>query len=310
MKENEEQKKKTRESQDGSSGGSGTAGGGGEEREKMLTDEKENGAETISSGDGSSRQRRESNRLSTVVGHSGGEEEEGAMVVLKSKRSLQFPRNDVRTVKSPTVKITKVTSHQRQSGFAKPLKKPMSSSRQRGAGATSQTDTKPLSRASMKDAARQTDTVNQNREFDEQGIVVLCPSEDRTPSCLEDIHGTESEGNCKSVVIGGEVVDSDSSSVVMECSSSSMASPSISSVCVASKGSKFSPVRQSPRLLKSRMVEKGCVRKASGERRKKSEADNKKEKSLKAVSHYTHVHVHVHVALLMCLCNIFDVLFM
>lgn len=307
MKENEEQKKKTRESQDGSSGGSGTAGGGGEEREKMLIDEKENGAETIGSGDGSSRQRRESNRLSTVVGHSGGEEEEGTMVVLKSKRSLQFPRNDVRTVKSPTVKITKVTSRQRQSGFAKTLKKPMSSSRQRGAGATSPTDTKPLSRAAlMKDAARQTDTVNQNREFEEQGIVVLCPSEDRTPSCLEDVHGTESEGNCKSVIIGGEVVGIDSSSVVMECSSSSMASPSVSSICVASEGSKFSPVRRSPRLLKSRMVEKGRVRKASGERRKKSETDNKKEKSLKAVSHY----VHVHVALLMCLCNIFDVLFM
>ena len=83
-------------------------------------EDKENGAED---GENLGR-RREKER-------GGRSEGEG---VLKSRRSLNFPRSDVRLVKSPTVKITRLplslSSRKGQSGFNKSMPPPTSKSKE------------------------------------------------------------------------------------------------------------------------------------------------------------------------------------
>ena len=106
--QNSKKQQKQRESE-GQGKRKNTESSKGEEGGKVETEDKENGAEG-----GESVRRREK--------EIGEKEERGREgVVLKSRRSLNFPRSDVKLVKSPTVKITRLPSSLRQSGFAKSI---------------------------------------------------------------------------------------------------------------------------------------------------------------------------------------------
>lgn len=85
----EEQKRKSVES------------GQGEEGETTITEDKENGVE----GGGNSKREKPS-----LERRSGGQ----GVPILKSRRSLNFPRTNIRLVKSPAVKITKISSLSRR----------------------------------------------------------------------------------------------------------------------------------------------------------------------------------------------------
>ena len=245
----------------------------GEEGGKTLTSsEKENGAEN-----GDNRTEGEIGGQELSMGRDGG-------VVLKSRRSLQFPRNDVRMIKSPTVKITRVSPRQRQ--FAKPTKlvgkKKMAALRSR--------TTKSAAAVTPQEVAQLTTVTKQSSKRRPTGSVddgrVATSAVKKEPPCSSTSKDTPDEMDIqgrRDSTVGQE--DGDDSSVVME-RPSSLHSP-VSPTCASYKGVWPSPVRRSPRL-KGKMAESHKKEASSldgGTKGKKSDAE-RKEKSLKAVSHH------------------------
>ena len=241
----------------------------GEERDKMELDDKENGAE---GGEDLRRTEKE-------IGEK--EEREGRGVVLKSQRSLNFPRSDVKLVKSPTVKITRLPSslsRKRQGGFAKPLPPPTGKSKV----ANPQTKPSNMSRGFL---VEQTVNVTNQDQRSEGRSLIVSPVKDKSRTTSE-ISEDDMQENQE---VGGD------SSVAMECSSSvlSPSTPPCSEGLSATgtSGVSSSPrpaLRRSPRLKKrlSDAKKGSSSRHGDGAKKKrKSDSDKKKEKSLKAVSH-------------------------
>ena len=255
LKENEEQKRKD------------VDGGRGEEEGERVSEEKENKGE--GGGDERGREKRESGKLSSASKSCDG-------VMFKSRRSLQFTRSDVRTAKSPTVKITRISSRQRQTSFSKRLKLV---DKQKAAGAI-QNGTRSTSAPTF--ALQSTIAANQGGGvYDEGREIINSPTKSKTS--LETISMTEdSERN--DTVVGHEI--GDDLSVAMECSSSVMAPP----LSPANGGSSSSPLRRSPRLKsKYKPTNTGRATDSSSSRqsdvrKRKSDTERKKEKSVKAVS--------------------------
>ena len=255
----------------------------GEEREKTKTEDKENGAE-----DGENLRRRE-------------KASEG--VLLNSQRSLNFPRSDVRLVKSPTVKITRLPSsvsrkRQRVSGsFAKPAPPPAS----KNVNKVANLQTKPSNNSSRGPLVQQTaaNVTNQNQTI--EGGIVMSPVKGKSRTSTETFRdGIQENDADMEQEVGGD------SFIAMECSASVL-SPSTPPPCTGSSeglltgaaGSTStsaisSPVlRRSPRLKKrlsnaKNLKEGGSSRRDGGssdaKRKRRSDTDKRKEKSLKAVS--------------------------
>ena len=248
--------------------------GKGEEGGKMMMDDKEN----AEGGESVRRREKESG------GERGRRGEEGA-AVLKSRRSLNFPRSDVRLVKSPTVKITRLPSslsRKTPSGFAKPT-----------CMLPNKVQTK-ASKSSRGPLVQQTTNVTNQIQVIEEGVV-MSPTKGRSRTTAEIFKDGMQENDVDmSQEMGGD------SFVAMECSSSVL-SPSTppctgsSEDLSAGAGSGVSSpaLRRSPRLKKrlSDAKKGSSSRQDSGsdiKKRRKSSTDKKKEKSLKAVSHCSH----------------------
>lgn len=266
-KQKEQKEKEQRVSEEQKRRSTGThSSRGAEGDQNMAGFDKENGDEERGNQE---REREEGSQLEMV--------NSSKSVKLKSRRSLQFVRNDVRMVKSPTVKITRISSsHQRHSGFAKPLK-PMGKHKIAALQTMSKSTT-------TREALRQTTMTNQEGRVParvvNQGVILTSPAEDRTS--LED-PATETQVNDSTV---GQVSDE---SPAMECTPLS-ASPS-SPACTSTgdnSGAWTSPVRRSPRLKgrpsDARKTASSSDSGACGSKRKKSDTERKKEKSLKEVS--------------------------
>ena len=207
--------------------------------------------------------------------------------ILKSRRSLQFPRNDVRTVKSPTVELTKISSRQMQIGFPKSLKLTCDrkASELRAAGATTlmtQTGERACQRgSSITQGGGPTEVLSASSTLRET-----------KPDSREDVAsevdgGRQGESSTTTTTVSLDLPCD--SSVAMECLSS-VASPASLS-CVGNEEleeSLTSPLRRSPRLKDRRSgdAEKTRASRGSGGggKRRESKSEKKKEKSLKAVS--------------------------
>ena len=264
-RENEEQGK--RKSTEGGSKGE-------EERAKMVMEDKENGAE----GGENLGRRREKER--------GGRSEGEGM--LKSRRSLNFPRSDVKLVKSPTVKITRLplslSSHKGQNkSMPPPTSKSKETSLQTKASKCS--TRRPL--VVQQTAANAT---NQNQAIEEGVMTLPIKGKLRTTTELYEEGMQENDGAGTDQEVGGD------SSVAME-TCSSVLSPSTLPCAGTSEGlsaggvgSPAPALRRSPRL-KKRLSDsmKGSTSLSDGgsdaKKKRRSDGDKKKEKSLKAVSH-------------------------
>ena len=202
--------------------------------------------------------------------------------MFKSHRSLQFPRNDVRTIKSPTVKITRISSHKRQ-----PLQsgKTMKSTGKQRMAVQIRTS-KSSASATSSESIQHTATAKQGNErgasrTPERGVATS-GVKNRTTGTLstKDIPRNEiQKGNDSAVNFK---VEGDSSTT-MECPPS-VSSP-LSPTFAGNKGVWPSPVRRSPRL-KSKMADtkrEGTSHKGDAGR-KKGDTEKRREKSLKAVS--------------------------
>ena len=264
---------------------------GEEERGKMVMEDKENGAE---GGENLGRRREKEGGGRKTVERGGRSEGEG---VLKSRRSLNFPRSDVRLVKSPTVKITRLpsslSSRKGQSGFTKPV--PPSTSKSKGTNLQTKAS-KGSARRPLVVQQTAVNATNQNQAIEEGAMT-------------SSIKGTATE-----LFQGGmqEKVDDDisqevggDSSIAME-TCSSVLSPSTPPCAGTSEGlsaggagsgvDSLAPgpgLRRSPRL-KKRLSDsmKGSTSHSDGgsdaKKKRRSDGDKKKEKSLKAVSFYFH----------------------
>lgn len=277
--QNSKKQQKRRESEEQGKRKS-TESGKGEEGGKMVMEDKEN-----AEGGASVREREKEG------GWERGRSEGGSAVVMKSRRSLNFPRSDVRLVKSPTVKITRLPSslsRKSQGGFAKPMPP--------NKVANLQTKASKSSRGPL--VQQTTNVTNQNQVIEEG--VVKSPTKGRSRTTAEIFKDGMRENDADmSQEMGGD------SSVAMECSSSVL-SPSTPPCTGSSEGllagagsSVSSPaLRRSPRL-KKRLADakKGSSsRQDSGsdaKKKRRSNTDKKKEKSLKAVSHYMYFHTQI-----------------
>lgn len=277
--QNSKKQQKQRESEEQGKRRS-TESGKGEGGRKMVMEDKEN-----AEGGVSVRKKEKED------GGERGRSEGGGTVVLKSRRSLNFPRSDVRLVKSPTVKITRLSSslsHKRQSGFAKPMPPNKVVNLQTKA-----------SKSSRGPLVQQTTNVTNQSQVIEEGVV-MSPIKDRSRTSTEIFKdGVQENDADKSQEMGGE------SSVAVECSSSALSpsTPPCTGSCeglLAGAGSSVSSptLRRSPRLKKrlSDAKKGSSSRQDSGsdaKKKRKSNTDKKKEKSLKAVSHYMYFHTQI-----------------
>lgn len=289
--QNSKKQQKERESEEQGKRKS-TEGGRGEEGGKMEMEDKENGAEE---GGENLRRREVKERGGKILQVDRGSGED-AVAVLKSRRSLNFPRSDVRLVKSPTVKITRLPpslSRKREGGFAKPV------APQTGKNKVANLQTKASKNSSRGPLVQQTavNVTNQNQAVEEGVVTSLAKGTSRT-TCTTEIFesGMQENDADMSQEVGGD------SSIAMECSSS-LLSPSTPphtgnseglSARGAGSGSVSSPaLRRSPRLKKrlpdtkkensSHHLRDGG---SDAKKKRKSDMDKKKEKSLKAVSNF------------------------
>lgn len=278
--QNNKKQQKERENEEQGKRKSTTEGGGSkgeEERGKMVMEDKENGAE----GGENLGRRREKER--------GGRSEGEGM--LKSRRSLNFPRSDVKLVKSPTVKITRLPlSLSSRKGQNKSMPPPTSKSKETSlqTKASKSSTRRPL--VVQQTAANAT---NQNQAIEEGVMTSPIKGKSRTTTELYE-EGMQENGASTDQEVGGD------SSVAME-TYSSVLSPSTPPCAGTSEGlsaggagsgvgSPAPSLRRSPRL-KKRLSDsmKGSTSQSDGgsdaKKKRRSDGDKKKEKSLKAVSH-------------------------
>jgi hypothetical protein len=294
LQNNKKQQKERESEEKGKRKSTEVEGGKGEgEREKMVVEDKENGA---GGGENLGRRREKESGARKTVEREGRSEGEG---VLKSRRSLNFPRSDVRLVKSPTVKITRLLSslsRKRQGGFDKPMPPPTSKNK----------ETIPQTKASKSSSRRplvvqQTaaDVTNQNQAIEEGVMTSPIKGKSRTTTEMFEDGMQEDDDAGLGQEVGGD------SSVAME-SCSSVLSPSTPPCAGTSEGlmsggtssgvSSPAPgpaLRRSPRLKKRLSdAKKGSTSHqdsgSDAKKKRKSDGDKKKEKSLKAVSHHFH----------------------
>ena len=207
------------------------------------------------------------------------------VVTLKSRRSLKFPRTDVKTVKSPTVKITRIASRQRHVGFPKTLKLT-------GNSKTSEIQASNVTTSTR--SAVELDQACQQVKFPTNGglagdtLIQSSPTTTRTNSIREDDSLTRERG---------DMIDlSRDSSTTMELSSSAAMSPaSLSGVSFRLEESLTSPsLRRSPRLTTRALCDGNG---GDGGKERENKTDRKKEKSLKAVSLVYPVYTYVNTQL-------------
>ena len=279
LQNKKQQKQREREEQRKKDSIGSCNGGEEEEIQKVAANgEKENGGDT----NVCDKRGREEKEIQTkvMVGRDGTK--------LKSRRSLQFPRNDVRTIKSPTVKITRISSHQRQSlGSFETIK---STGEQKMALQirTSKASSSVTSNECFQQmaSAKQGNERGLSRTLEKRDVTCTSPVKNRTTgtwSSSKGIPGAEVRQRTDSNV---DLKVDGNSSMAMECPSS-VSSPVSPTFAGNKQGVWPSPLRRSPRL-KSKLADtkrEGISVKGDDTRRKKADTEKKREKSLKAVSH-------------------------